>query len=127
MLLIASMHVSGQILPRNERFSKTCTAILAYFNAVETGNSPSHEAYIKMRQAIHVVQVNDGQVSGAQRRVGTAGAMDADADALGNPCPDCSDDDSHETSSEKLAEVHPTLPRKTPSRVEHPADARLCT
>ena len=65
MLRIASRQVSGQLLPRSARCSKVETPILAYFNAVGTGNSPSQDANIKIRHAIHVVQVNDGHVSGA--------------------------------------------------------------
>jgi hypothetical protein len=75
--LIASMQVSGHPLPRNARFSKTPIPIFAYLSANGTGKSPSHEAYIRTRQAIHVAQVNDGQDSGASDPV--CSSLDAKA------------------------------------------------
>jgi hypothetical protein len=65
MPLIASIQVSGQLLFRSERFSNIEMPSLAYFRALVAENSPSDAAYIKIRQAIQVAQVNDGQVSGA--------------------------------------------------------------
>jgi hypothetical protein len=65
MPLIASIQVSGQLLFRRERLSNIKMPSLAYFRALVVENSPSDAAYIKIRQAIQVAQVNDGQVSGA--------------------------------------------------------------